>query len=78
MLNYKLVEFQNGKVLYKYFPENGSAFGLVSFDTKTDTAKIETLAENDRHERYALKLFKFIREMARKGTFEKAGLIVWY
>jgi hypothetical protein len=78
MLKFTLVENKQGKILYKYFPEGGADFGIVSFSEKTGDVSIETLAKNDRHERYALKMFKRIRAMASKGAFEEEGTVAWY
>ena len=78
MLKFTMVENKDGKVLYEYFPEGGAESGVVSFSEKTGDVGIETLAKNDKHERYALKLFKRIREMASNGNFEKKGTIAWY
>ena len=78
MLKFTLVENKQGKVLYKYFPEGGADYGIVAFSEKTGDSSIETLAKNDKHGRYATKLFKRIREMASKGTFEEKGIVAWY
>ena len=78
MLKFTLVENKQGKVLYKYFPEGSADHGIVAFSEKTGDVSIETLAKNDRHGRYAMKLFKRIREMASKGSFEKEGTVAWY
>ncbi len=78
MLKFTLVENKQGKVLYKYFPEGGADYGIVLFSEKTGDSSIETLAKNDKHGRYAMKLFKRIREMANKGTFEEEGTVAWY
>ena len=76
MLKYVLIENAGDVVRYEYFPEGESDSGIVSF--RDGKVSIETLAKNDRHERYALKLFKKIREMASTGTFEKEGIVAWY
>ena len=78
MLKFNMVDNKEGKVLYEYFPEGRADSGFVSFIEKTGDVSIESLAKNDRHERYALKMFKRIREMASNGTFEKEGTIAWY
>lgn len=78
MLKFTMVENKEGNVLFRYFPEGGVDYGVVSFNEKTGDGSIETLAKNDRHQRYAMKLFKRIREMASKGSFEKEGIVVWY
>jgi hypothetical protein len=73
-----MVENKDGKVSFRYFPEGGSDYGVVSFNEKTGGGSVETLAKNDRHQRYALKMFKRIREMASKGSFAKEGIVAWY
>jgi hypothetical protein len=73
-----MVENKDGKVSFRYFPEGGSDYGVVSFNEKTGDGSVETLAKNDRHQRYALKMFKRIREMASKGSFAKEGIVAWY
>ena len=78
MLKFTLVENKQGKIAYKYFPEGGADYGMVSFNEKTGDASVETLAKNDKHGRYAMKLFKRIREMTSKGTYETEGTIAWY
>ena len=79
MLKFTLVENKQGKILYKYFPEGGADFGIVSFSEKTGDVSIETLAKNDKHGRYAMKLFKRIREMtSRYGVLETEGTVAWY
>lgn len=78
MLKFTMVENKNGKASYRYFPEGGADYGTVTFSEKTGDGSIETLAKNDRHQRYAMKLFKRIREMASKGSFEKEGIVAWY
>lgn len=79
MLKFSMVENNQGKVLYKYFPEGGADFGIVSFNEKTKDTNIESLAKSDKHGRYAMKLFKRIREMASKyGALETEGIIAWY
>lgn len=76
MLKYVLLEESGKNVKYEYFPEGGSDFGIISFyDGKFS---IDSLAKNDWHELYAMKLFKKIREMASNGVFEKEGIVAWY
>ena len=78
MLKFTMVENKEGNVRYRYFPEGGADYGIVAFSEKTGDGSIEALAKNDRHQRYAMKLFKRIREMASKGSFEKEGTVAWY
>lgn len=78
MLKFIMLERNENNVLYRYFPEGGSDYGIVSFNEKTGDVSIETAAKNDKHQRYALKMFKRIREMASNGSLEKEGIVAWY
>lgn len=76
MLKYTLIESKDGKIRYKYHPEGGSTFGIVSYSD--GKCSIEILAENDKHERYALKMFKKLREMEKNKVFVSDGSLAWY
>ena len=78
MLKYKLVEETPSNVVYEYFPEGDTKFGVVSFDKKSNANSIVTLAPQDRHRRYAQKLFSKIKEFANNDSFDKEGMIAWY
>jgi hypothetical protein len=58
------------------FPEGGSVSGRISLCN--GKFSIDSLAENDRHQIYAMKLLRKIREMASNGVFEEEGMIAWY
>lgn len=76
MLKYALIESKDGKVRYQYHPEGSSTFGIVSFSD--GKYSIEILAENDKHERYVLKMLKKLREMVKNKVFVSDGSIAWY
>lgn len=78
MLKFVMVEETKNRVLYEYHPEGGSESGTVSFNKHTGDGSIETLADNDKHQRYAMKALKRIREMASNKSFEKEGMVAWY
>jgi hypothetical protein len=78
MLKFVLIEKTSEKVLYRYYPEGGSDFGVVSFDKKSNTCSIITLSDKDKHQRYAMKLFSKIREFAKDDAFDTQGIIAWY
>lgn len=78
MLKFVLTKETGSNVLYHYYPEGGSEHGVVSVDKKTGDGAIETLSNNDKHQRYALKALKKIREMASNGFFEEEGMVAWY
>ena len=78
MLKFKLNEETAEKVVYEYFPENGTEPGVVSYDKKTDKCSIVTLSKADKHQRYAQKMFSKIREYASNNSFEKEGIVAWY
>ena len=77
MLKYELIEEDESKALYKYFPEGGKESGIVAIDKKSGECSIENLSSNDRHQRYALKMFKRLKEALESKKFEKAGIVAW-
>lgn len=77
MLKYELIEENESKALYKYFPEGGSESGVVVIDKKSGECSIENLSSNDRYQRYAIKMFKRLRELLASKSFEKTGIIAW-
>jgi hypothetical protein len=63
---------------YEYFPEGGTASGIVAYNKETGKCNIKKLSEEDKHQRYALKMFKRIREFASSDSFQKEGIVAWY
>jgi len=78
MLKFKLIERREGKLVYRYFPEGKEDYGVVSYDKRTDTTTIETLAKEDEFQWYALKMLSRIRKMKEKGSFDTEGMVAWY
>ena len=78
MVKFVLIEETETRILYAYYPEDSFESGTISFDKKAEIGAIEVLASQDKHQIYAMKALKRIREMAIQQSFEKEGLIVWY
>lgn len=77
MLTYALLQENENELLYEYFPEGGDASGIVAYNKKSGICDIRKLSDADKHQRYALKLFKRIREFASGGSFKNEGIIAW-
>ena len=78
MLKFTLIDAAQTNRKYRYYPEGGAVYGIVSFEEGTGEAEIVKLAENDQHGIYAAKMFSRLRKMARTGEYEKTGMIAWY
>lgn len=78
MLEYELFKESDEEVIYKYYPEGKKQAGLVSVSKSTGECKINELSLDDRHQRYALKLFKKLKEYASNNSFNLKGMIAWY
>lgn len=52
MLELILIKTTNDHLIYYYFPEAKSAYGILSIDTATGEIEIIKVAENDEHRRY--------------------------
>jgi hypothetical protein len=78
MLKFILEKETDKEVVYRYYPEGTEDGGLVSYDKEKKECSIVTLSAQDRHQRYACKMFARIRAYATDGFFEKEGTIAWY
>ena len=73
----ELLEVNEDKVIYKYYPEQEIEFGIVSVNRKTGERKIEKLF----HKYGTWYAFHACRELERyitKGTFPVKGGVAWY
>lgn len=78
MLRFKMLKESENRITYEYYPESGTDSGIVSVEKTSGECDVETLAVNDRHRIYALKLFSRLRAFSRDGNFKKEGIIAWY
>ena len=78
MLKFILEKETDKEVLYRYYPEGTDDGGLVSYNKEQKSCSIVTLPKQDRHQRYAMKMFAKIRTYATEGSFQKEGMIAWY
>ena len=77
MLKYNLIRDDGNKLIYEYFPEGKENSGFVSYSKTSSECKIEELSENDRHQIYALKMLKKLREFANNQMFKTDGMVAW-
>lgn len=78
MVKIELLEVNEDKVTYKYFPEQETEkFGVVSVNRKTGERNIENLFE-DYGKTYAFHACNEIERYITKGTFPVNGGVAWY
>lgn len=74
----ELLEVNEEKVIYKYFPETETEkFGIVSVNRKTGERKIEKLLEEYISE-YAAHAFNELERYISRGSFPVSGGVAWY
>ena len=78
MLKYALIKETEKELHYEYFPEGSTVSGVIVYNKETGKCNILKLSENDKHQRYALKMFKKIREFTDNGSFKREGIVAWY
>ena len=78
MLKFVLEKETDNEIFYRYYPEDSDESGLVSYNKAKKECTIVTLSAQDRHQRYACKMFARIRDYAASNSFEKNGSIAWY
>ncbi|MBQ7704572.1 MAG: hypothetical protein IJT73_03965 [Selenomonadaceae bacterium] len=74
----ELLEVNEDKAVYKYFPETETEkFGIVSVNRKTGERKIEKLFE-EYGNRYAFHACNELERYISKGNFPVNGGVAWY
>ena len=78
MESLELLEVNEDKVIYKYYPEQETeSFGVVSVNRKTGERKIEKLFENYPNS-YAFHACRELERYITKGNFPVKGGVAWY
>ncbi len=77
MLRYLMISETENEIKYRYYPEDGKESGIVSVNKKTGECSVDEAAYNDRHQRYAMKLLKKMKEFVTDNSFEKNGIVAW-
>lgn len=78
MLQLKLIENTNSKVVYNYFPEKKDIYGIVSLDKSNCEVLSVSIAENDIHDRYMHHAVSKIIEFIEKNNFPEEAIVAWY
>lgn len=74
----ELLEVNESKVVYKYFPETETEnFGVVSVNRKTGERKIEKLFEKY-GKTYAIHACNRLEDYIEDGKFPVIGGVAWY
>ena len=74
----ELLEVNEEKVIYKYFPETETEkFGIVSVNRKTGERKIEKLLD-EYLTNYANHALNELERYINKGNFPVTGGVAWY
>lgn len=74
----ELLEVNEHKVIYKYYPEQETEnFGVVSVNRKTGERKIEKLFDNY-GKTYAFHACRELERYINNGNFPVKGGVAWY
>lgn len=77
MEDIKLELLTDEKVSYRYYPEGGERYGIVSLNRKTGE-RIHDLPCPDTISSYAGQAWRRLEEYQRKNHFPEKSLIMWY
>ena len=78
MLTFELFQETERDLVFKYYPENGTLYGVFSYDKIDKVFSIVNLSKNDHHRIYAQKMIARIQRDASQGKFDEKGTIAWY
>lgn len=77
MEDIKLELLTEERVSYRYYPEGGEEYGIVSLDRKTGK-RIHDLPCPDTISSYAGQAWRRLEEYQREGNFPEKAMIMWY
>lgn len=77
MLTVKKVSVTPDVVTYKYYPENGKSYGLVSVNRKTGQRSFDKV-EPEYGTRYAAHACVWIERQIKRNQFPETGGEAWY
>lgn len=77
MLTFLIDSETTNEIIYRYFPEGEAKSGLVVINKMSGECDIKELSDNDKHQRYALKLLARLRRCISCSSFEREGVIAW-
>lgn len=78
MLKLILIRATDNSLIYHYFPEEKSAYGILSINTATGEIQIIKIADNDKHRRYLGHAISELRKFHECGTYCKEATVAWY
>ena len=78
MLELILIKTTNDHLIYHYFPEAKSAYGMLSINTATGEIQIIKVSESDMHRRYLSHAVSELRKFYETGIYCKESIVAWY
>ena len=77
MLQLKLVENTNSKVVYNYYPEGKESYGYVSLDKSSGDVLEVGIAENDVHDRYMHHAVSKVASFIENNNYPETEIVAW-
>lgn len=78
MLEFKKAEDDGNAATLEYYPEGKGEPGIVTIDRSVGTVSVLSASPNDRHERYAERMFAEARRMLSDDGVRDDGTAFWY
>lgn len=78
MLKLLFIKRTEQNLIYHYFPEGTSVYGILSINTTTSEIQIIKVAESDAHHRYLGHAISELRKFHESGTYCKESTVAWY
>lgn len=73
-----MVDNDDNKVSYVYFPEGREPSGKITINKKDGTIVEQIIAKSDEFKRYFFHMIEKIEEFIENKRFEEEGTIMWY
>ena len=78
MLKLLFIKRTEQNLIYHYFPEGASVYGILSINTATGEIQIIKAAENDNYRQYLRHAVSELRKFHESGAYCKESTVAWY
>lgn len=78
MLTLQLIEKNDSKIIYDFFPEDRDQHGSIEVDPNNGSVSVIKNAENDELGNYARHAISKVIELYESGDYPSSATVAWY
>ena len=78
MLKLILIRATDNNLIYHYFPESKTDYGILSINTTTGEIQIIKVSESDMHRRYLGHAVSKLEKFYKTNSYLEESTVAWY